>query len=130
MAGPPKEIQGELKRLVFDEKAEIIKEIDRISEIVAVTEDGVVLLKRRFSNRISPLLAYMLGRVVAKTLGFIEDDTINLGEISLITQLKGSELLNALTSNPFVVFAGRGRFRLNTAMLSEMLNELEKLENV
>ncbi|MEM0449996.1 MAG: hypothetical protein QXO17_00285 [Nitrososphaerota archaeon] len=42
MAGPPKEIPGELKRLVFDEKAEIIKEIDRIGEIVAVTEDRVV----------------------------------------------------------------------------------------
>lgn len=130
MAAPPEEIPDELRALVFDEKAAIIKEIDRISEIVAVTKDGVVLLKRRFSHGITRLLAYMLGKVVAEVLGFVQDGTLNLGEISLITQLKGSELLNVLISNPYVVFAGRGKFRLNTVMLSEMLNELDKLEKL
>lgn len=115
-----------LKTLIFNEKEAIVREIEKIKELVMVTEDGLVLLRKQFPPGLLRLLAYMLGRVAAKTLSLVPDSAFSLGEIAVITQKKGDELLNTLSSTPYIVFAGNGRFRLNTLFLPNILDELEK----
>ncbi|GBC71797.1 hypothetical protein HRbin02_01585 [Candidatus Calditenuaceae archaeon HR02] len=68
----------------------------------------------------------MLGRVVAKMLGLVHDSAFSLGEITVITQMKGDELLNMLSSSPFIVFAGSRWLRPNTLLPPNILDWLEK----
>lgn len=72
-------------------------------------------------------LLILLGKVVAKRLGFSSDSGLTLGDLSVLTGLKGDELNKVIDASPYLVYSGHGRYRLNTLFLSALLEELEKL---
>ncbi|MEM1534012.1 MAG: hypothetical protein QW059_06110 [Nitrososphaerota archaeon] len=113
--------------LIFDEGAKVIEEAARVKELLMLTEEGKVLPKRKVPEGLPYLYIYMLGRAMSKALGLTSDDTFTLGEITMLTGLRGDELLRTLSSSPYIIYVANGRYCLNTLLLSDLLNELEKI---
>jgi len=108
-------------------KAELSKVATRLKEFFMIADNGTALLKRVYPQGMVRLLVYMIGRVAAKMMGRVSESSFTLGELTLLTGLRGDQLEQLLAANPYIVYIGHGRYRLNTLYLSKMLDELQKL---
>lgn len=85
-------------KLLFEEEKALIDELERISTFLLITPGGDVLLRREIQDPMSRLLCYMIGRAVGRAMGLLKDDTLTLGDISIMTNRKADELAEILTS--------------------------------
>ncbi|MEM0443470.1 MAG: hypothetical protein QXX19_05710 [Candidatus Caldarchaeum sp.] len=122
-----KNSEAGLELLLYDEKAELSKVATRLKEFFMIADDGTVLLKKVYPQGMGRLLVYMIGRVAANMMGRVSESSFTLGELTLLTGLRGDQLEQLLAANPYIVYVGHGRYRLNTLYLSKILDELQKL---
>lgn len=115
------------QELRFEEVKLLEIEAPRMSRYLVINEDGDVMPKTNIQPGIPRVLLFMLGKILAKMLGFNTESTVTRGDISVLTNLKGEELSKLLEANPFIVYVAHGRYRINTWFLSQILDELEKL---
>ncbi|GBC69664.1 hypothetical protein HRbin01_01366 [archaeon HR01] len=73
------------------------------------------------------VLAQMIGKLIAAKIGATNDPGLTLGDMAVISSIRGPELNTLIAKSRYFVYVGHGRFRFNTVRLKEALDELEEM---
>ena len=116
------------KLFVMSEKKLLKKHLVEAARWIAITKEGVVLIKvKRDIDDFYRVCLYLLGKAISKVLGIVDNESISFDDVSNISIKEDPKLVIVkLLSDNFAVYVGNNRYVINYLNLDAIFEEVRE----